>query len=429
MSLNETRVLVLHPDIKQLQKDKKDVNSSLTEAVSLAKSLNVNVVKQRVINISAPRSGYLFGKGATEKISLVINKLSIDLVIINGDISPIQQRNLEKNWQVKLIDRTHLILEIFSDRAATREGVLQVELATLSYQRTRLVRSWTHLERQRGGLGFVGGPGETQIESDRRAINNAILKIKSQLSKVVSTRLLHRRSREKKPYPIVALIGYTNAGKSTLFNKLTNSKVFVKNMPFATLDPTMRLIELTEKSNIILSDTVGFISGLPTELIAAFRSTLEEITNADLIIHVRDISDKNNELHKLEVYKVLESLGLETDSNEKLYEVHNKIDLLTKDELNALKNLSNRNEKSFLISSTCDIGFDKLITGIDTFINRGFVSENIKLGFDEAYLRSKLYDASVIMSEKQTKNGFEISVRWSDKKRGEFYSLIKNRVN
>ena len=429
MSLNETRVLVLHPDIKQLQNDKIGVFSSLTEAVSLAKSLNLNVIKQRLINISAPRSGYLFGKGATESISLVIKKLNIDLVIINGDLSPIQQRNLEKIWQVKLIDRTHLILEIFSDRAATREGVLQVELATLSYQRTRLVRSWTHLERQRGGLGFVGGPGETQIESDRRAINNAILKIKSQLSKVVSTRLLHRRSREKKPYPIVALIGYTNAGKSTLFNKLTNSKVFVKNMPFATLDPTMRLIELTEKSNIILSDTVGFISGLPTELIAAFRSTLEEITNADLIIHVRDISDKNNELHKLEVYKILESLGLETESNEKLYEVHNKIDLLTKDELNTLKNLSNRNEKSFLISSTCDIGFDNLITGIDTFINRGFVSEKIKLGFDEAYLRSKLYDASVIMSEKQTKNGYEISVRWSDKKRGEFYSLIKNRVN
>ena len=429
MNLNETRVLVLHPDIKQLQHDKKDVNCSLSEAVLLAKSLNLKVIKQRLIKISSPRSGYLFGKGATESISLAIKKISIDLVIVNGDISPIQQRNLEKIWQVKLIDRTHLILEIFSDRAATREGVLQVELATLSYQRTRLVRSWTHLERQRGGLGFVGGPGETQIESDRRAINNAILKIKSQLSKVVSTRLLHRRSREKKPYPIVALIGYTNAGKSTLFNKLTNSKVFVKNMPFATLDPTMRLIELTEKSNIILSDTVGFISGLPTELIAAFRSTLEEITNADLIIHVRDSSDKNNELHKLEVYKILESLGLETESNEKLYEVHNKIDLLTKDELNALKNLSNRNEKSFLISSTFDIGFDKLITGIDTFINRGFVSERIKLGFNEADLRSKLYDSSVIMSEKQTKNGYEISVRWSDKKRGEFYSLIENRVN
>ncbi len=429
MSLNETRVIVLHPDIKQLQNNKEDVVSSLTEAVSLAKSLNLDVIKQRLINISTPRSGYLFGKGATESISLVIKKLSIDLVIVNGDISPIQQRNLEKIWQVKLIDRTHLILEIFSDRAATREGVLQVELATLSYQRTRLVRSWTHLERQRGGLGFVGGPGETQIESDRRAINNAILKIKSQLSKVVSTRSLHRISREKKPYPIVALIGYTNAGKSTLFNKLTNSKVFVKNMPFATLDPTMRLIELTEKSNIILSDTVGFISGLPTELIAAFRSTLEEITNADLIIHVRDISDKNNELHKLEVHKILESLGLKTESSEKLYEVYNKIDLLTKDELNTLKNLSNRNDKSFLISSTCDIGFDKLITGIDTFINRGFVSERIKLGFDEAYLRSKLYDASVIMSEKQTKNGYEILVRWSDKKRGEFYSLVKNKVN
>ena len=411
MSLSETRVLVIHPDLKKLQNDKNDVNSSLAEAVSLAKSLNLNVIKQQLIKISTPRAGYLFGKGATESIFLVVKNLGIDLVIINGDISPIQQRNLEKIWHIKLIDRTHLILEIFSDRAATREGVLQVELATLSYQRTRLVRSWTHLERQRGGLGFVGGPGETQIESDRRAINNAILKIKSQLSKVVSTRSLHRKSREKKPYPIVALIGYTNAGKSTLFNKLTNSKVFVKNMPFATLDPTMRLIELTEKSNIILSDTVGFISGLPTELIAAFRSTLEEITNADLVIHVRDISDKNNELHKLEVNKILESLGFDTESNEKLHEVHNKIDLLSKEELNTLKNLSDRNKKSFLISATCDLGLDKLITGIDTFINRGFVSERIKLGFDESYLRSKLYDASVIMSEKQTKNGYEILVR------------------
>ena len=285
MSLSTTRTLIIHPDIKKLRNEFAVISSSINEAISLSKSLKLIVIDTKVIKITTPRAGFLFGKGSTTIVLNEIEEKEIDLIIVNGDISPIQQRNLEKIWQVKLIDRTHLILEIFADRAATREGKLQVELATLSYQRTRLVRSWTHLERQRGGLGFVGGPGETQIESDRRAIDHAIVKIKTQLSKVVKTRSLHRKSRQKVPYPIVTLIGYTNAGKSTLFNTLTNSKVLAKDMLFATLDPTMRSINLNSINKVILSDTVGFISKLPTELIAAFRATLEEVLQSDLIIH------------------------------------------------------------------------------------------------------------------------------------------------
>ena len=251
------------------------------------------------------------------------------MIVINGYISPIQQRNLEKIWNVKLIDRTHLILEIFADRAVTREGKLQVELASLSYQRTRLVRSWTHLERQRGALGFIGGPGETQIESDRRAIDKAIIRLKKQLEKVIKTRFLHRKSRKKVPYPTIAFIGYTNAGKSTLFNLITNSNVYAKDQLFATLDPTMRLLELPSKSKVIISDTVGFISDLPTELIAAFRATLEEVLDADLIIHIRDVSHKNTEQQKLDVLKIVSELCIDKTKIENMLEVANKIDLLS----------------------------------------------------------------------------------------------------
>ena len=243
-----------------------------------------------VVRLPRAQPGLLFGSGKIAELKARIAALEVGLVLIDGPVTPVQQRNLEKEWGVKLLDRTGLILEIFADRAATREGVLQVELAALSYQRTRLVRAWTHLERQRGGLGFVGGPGETQIEADRRAIDEAVTRIRRQLAKVVKTRALHRKARKKIPYPIVALVGYTNAGKSTLFNRLTGAEVMAKDMLFATLDPTMRAVALPDGTEVILSDTVGFISDLPTQLVAAFRATLEEVLDADLIVHVRDIS-------------------------------------------------------------------------------------------------------------------------------------------
>ena len=424
MSLSTTRTLIIHPDIKKLRNNSAVISGSINESVSLSMSLKLVVIATKIIKISTPRAGYLFGKGSTLNILNEIKEHKIDLIIVNGDISPIQQRNLEKVWQVKLIDRTHLILEIFADRAATREGKLQVDLATLSYQRTRLVRSWTHLERQRGGLGFVGGPGETQIESDRRAIDNAIVKIKSQLSKVVKTRSLHRKSRQKVPYPIVTLIGYTNAGKSTLFNTLTGAKVLAKDMLFATLDPTMRSINLNSMSKVILSDTVGFISDLPTELIAAFRATLEEVLHADLIIHVRDIADENTNMQFKQVNSILNSLGVETELNEKIIEVYNKIDLLSRDQLEMLKNKANRSNDFFLVSSTVNKGIDELINGVEKALNKDLISEVIKIGFDKSYVRSKLYQSSVIQSEKLCEDGYEIAVRWSKRKQGEFYNLL-----
>ncbi|MDA9121957.1 GTPase HflX [Paracoccaceae bacterium] len=424
MSLSTTRTLIIHPDIKKLRNNSTVISGSIDESVSLSMSLKLVVIATKIIKISTPRAGYLFGKGSTLNILNEIKEHKIDLIIVNGDISPIQQRNLEKVWQVKLIDRTHLILEIFADRAATREGRLQVDLATLSYQRTRLVRSWTHLERQRGGLGFIGGPGETQIESDRRAIDNAIVKIKSQLSKVVKTRSLHRKSRQKVPYPIVTLIGYTNAGKSTLFNTLTGAKVLAEDMLFATLDPTMRSINLNSISKVILSDTVGFISDLPTELIAAFRATLEEVLHADLIIHVRDIADENTNMQFNQVNSILNSLGVETEMNEKLIEVYNKIDLLSDDQLEMLKNKANRANDFFLVSSTDNRGIEKLINGVEKVLNKDLISEVIKINFDKSYVRSKLYQSSVIQSEKLCEDGYEIVVRWSKRKQGEFYNLL-----
>jgi GTP-binding protein HflX len=424
VSLSTTRTLIIHPDIKKLRNNSAVISGSINESVSLSMSLKLVVIATKIIKISTPRAGYLFGKGASLNVLNEIKEHKIDLIIVNGDISPIQQRNLEKVWQVKLIDRTHLILEIFADRAATREGRLQVDLATLSYQRTRLVRSWTHLERQRGGLGFIGGPGETQIESDRRAIDNAIVKIKSQLSKVVKTRSLHRKSRQKVPYPIVTLIGYTNAGKSTLFNTLTGEKVLAKDMLFATLDPTMRSINLNSISKVILSDTVGFISDLPTELIAAFRATLEEVLHADLIIHVRDIADENTNMQFNQVNSILNSLGVETEMNEKLIEVYNKIDLLSDDQLEMLKNKANRANDFFLVSSTENRGIEKLINGVEKVLNKDLISEVIKINFDKSYVRSKLYQSSVIQSEKLCEDGYEIVVRWSKRKQGEFYNLL-----
>ena len=308
------RAYVLHPDI-QTSPGRRDPDAALEEAVALAEALpGLEIAGAEVVRLPKAQPGQLFGTGKVEELKERFSETEIGLVLVDGPVTPVQQRNLERDWGVKLLDRTGLILEIFADRARTREGVLQVELAALSYQRTRLVRAWTHLERQRGGLGFVGGPGETQIEADRRAIDEAITRIRRQLKKVVKTRELHRAARAKVPYPVVALVGYTNAGKSTLFNRMTGAGVMAKDMLFATLDPTMRAVRLPSGKEVILSDTVGFISDLPTQLVAAFRATLEEVLAADLVLHVRDISHPETKEQAEDVDGILAELGIEEET-------------------------------------------------------------------------------------------------------------------
>ncbi|MEM8821588.1 MAG: GTPase HflX [Pseudomonadota bacterium] len=325
-----TRSFVLHLDLKQ--PDAPDPDRALAETVSLTAAIDLSPVDADIAVVSKPNPATLIGPGKVEELGVRFEAQEIDLVIVNGALSPVQQRNLERAWKAKVLDRTGLILEIFGERAQTREGVLQVELAHLTYQKSRLVRSWTHLERQRGGVGFMGGPGETQIEADRRMIDEKITKLRRQLEKVVKTRALHRQKRAKVPQPVVALVGYTNAGKSTLFNRLTTSDVVAEDMLFATLDPTMRRLKLPSGRVAILSDTVGFISDLPTQLVAAFSATLEEVLEADIVLHVRDISHPNTEDQARDVLGVLEELGVSDDAREAMIEVQNKIDLLPVDE-------------------------------------------------------------------------------------------------
>ena len=327
-------------------------------------------------------------------------------------MTPVQQRNLERAWKTKLLDRTGLILEIFSDRAATREGVLQVEMAALSYQRTRLVRAWTHLERQRGGLGFVGGPGETQIEADRRAIDEQMARLKRQLDKVVKTRSLHRAARAKVPYPIVALVGYTNAGKSTLFNRMTGAEVLAKDMLFATLDPTMRAIRLSTGREVILSDTVGFISDLPTQLVAAFRATLEEVLEADLICHVRDISHPETEAQAEDVGAILADLGV-AEATPSL-EIWNKIDLLSPEERQGLATLAERTDGVQVMSAVTGEGVDDVIAAITTALDKDRTQETLHLAHEDGRKRAWLYEQGVVLDEIEGDAGSDITVMWSD---------------
>jgi GTP-binding protein HflX len=303
--------------------------------VALTAAIGLVVKDSRIATIAKPTPATLVGAGKVDEIKVLCRSVEPELVIVNAMLSPVQQRNLEKAWGTKVLDRTALILEIFGERAQTREGRLQVELAHLTYQRSRLVKSWTHLERQRGGFGFLGGPGETQIETDRRLIGERIAKIKKELEEVKRTRGLHRKARKRVPYPVVALVGYTNAGKSTLFNRLTASEVLAKDMLFATLDPTLRGLKLPSGRRLILSDTVGFIADLPVELVAAFRATLEEVLEADMILHVRDAAHGESEAQKADVVKVLHELGVHEDERS-VVEVLNKIDLLEPDVAEAM---------------------------------------------------------------------------------------------
>ena len=416
-----TRAFVLHPDI-QSNADRRAAAPALEEAVALAAALpDLEVAGAKIVPLPKPRPGLLFGSGKIEELRAEIKAAEVELVLIDGPVTPVQRRNLEKEWGVKLLDRTGLILEIFADRARTREGVLQVELAGLSYQRTRLVRAWTHLERQRGGLGFVGGPGETQIEADRRAIDEAITRIRRQLAKVVKTRELHRASRAKVPYPVVALVGYTNAGKSTLFNRVTGAEVMAKDMLFATLDPTMRALQLPSGRDVILSDTVGFISDLPTQLIAAFRATLEEVLSADLVLHVRDISHADTEAQARDVASILTSLGVAEDTPS--FEVWNKMDLVDGEAHAALQARAGRNDHIFEISALTGQGIDTLLDAVSDAVVPSRQRIDLHLPFAEGRKRAWLHAENVVEGEVQTEEGFTVTVFWTERQAQAFSAL------
>lgn len=393
----------------------------LAEAVGLAQAIDLDIVGQELVSLAALRPATLFGSGKVEEFRQLIAELEAGLVIVDQSISPGQQRNLEKAWGAKVIDRTGLILEIFGARAKTREGVLQVELAHLTYQKGRLVRAWTHLERQRGGGGFLGGPGEAQIELDRRILQTRIDAIKRELAEVVKTRELHREGRRKVPYPVVAIVGYTNAGKSTLFNIITGAGVLAKDQVFATLDPTMREVRLPSGRRIILSDTVGFISDLPTMLVAAFRATLEEVIEADIILHVRDIAHAETEAQAHDVRKVLGDLGVDTaPGRNHIIEVWNKIDLLSKDALDtALISARYENEPPALVSAVTGAGIDNLLQLIDDRLGCGDEVIELTIPSDKGRLLNWLHENTEVLSRASDGNGnIEAKIRVTNEKKG-----------
>ena len=394
-------------------------DAALAEAVALAAALpDVDVFGSESVRLSQVHPGMLFGKGKIQELKTRLSEAEVELVLVDGHVGPVQQRNLEKAWKVKLLDRTGLILEIFGDRARTREGVLQVEMAALTYQRSRLVRAWTHLERQRGGLGFVGGPGETQQEADRRAIDDHLVRLKKALEKVVKTRTLHRAARAKVPFPIVALVGYTNAGKSTLFNRLTGADVLVKDMLFATLDPTMRRVVLPSADEIIMSDTVGFISNLPTELVASFRATLEEVLDADLILHVRDISHPDTAAQARDVSKILTDLGIAEAAP--LIEVWNKIDAVPPEAREALEVQAMRTDNLFAVSALTGDGLDRLLAAVAATLKAAAKTELLQLPFSAGKARAWLFAEGVVVHETQTDEGYDLTVDWTDRQKDSF---------
>jgi GTPase len=403
----------------------RDAEARLAEAVGLTAAIHLDVVQAQVAPLARPTPATLLGTGKVEEIAILAKAEEPEVIIVNAHLSPVQQRNLETAWKSKVLDRTAVILEIFGERAQTKEGRLQVELAHLNYQRSRLVRSWTHLERQRGGFGFLGGPGESQIESDRRLIAERIVRIKAELEKVKRTRSLGRQARKKVPFPVVALVGYTNAGKSTLFNRLTESKVLAKDLLFATLDPTMRGVKLPHGTKIILSDTVGFIADLPTELVAAFRATLEEVLEADVIVHVRDAAHDETAAQKADVLKVLEELGVEADRP--LLEVLNKIDLLEPEQQQGLLSHNGR-RPAIAVSALTGAGMSDLLTGFETAVTRDNITLTLKLDAADGGALAFAYRHAQVLERRDRGAKISLSLRIHPDDLGRFQNRFPKKL-